>query len=159
MSFKLIKANPQSESGDLSMMQHRVLPGEPEFGNDVWLAENVRSFWITANDIKVGIVCIELNAEPGMSYSDDSTTVSGSVYLLLIGLLPEWQEQGLGKRAMKSLKEFCAKNGYHRIASNLRPSNTASRRLHEGSGFKEIALRPLYYSNPDEDSIVLEFLI
>lgn len=160
MNFEVIKADPKTESQDLSAMDIAVLPNEKPFPQTVWMEEKIETYWIKVNGEKVGIISIERDSAPGATYDAESEVSPGSIYLILIGLIPGWQGKGFGKLAMEWLKVMVrSRKGYTRIVSNLRQSNTPSLKLHTSMGFREIALKWSYYSDPNENSPVLELKI
>lgn len=157
MNLEIRKANPETESEQLSAMQVAVLPDEKPFPKDIWMEEKIETWWVMMDGEKVGIVSIEMDSAPGSTYESDSEPSPGSIYLILIGLIPKWQGIGLGKVAMNWLKTKARTTyGCSRIVSNLRPSNTCSVDLHAGEGFRVIGYKPDYYPNPIEGSLVLE---
>jgi RimJ/RimL family protein N-acetyltransferase len=157
VNLKIIEADPKTESRELSVMQVAVLPDEKPFPKGIWMEENIRAWWIVINEEKVGIVSIEKDSAPGSTYEADSEAGPGSIYLILIGLLPEWRGKRLGTVAMAFLKaEALWMVGYNRIVSNLRSSNHTSINLHVSGGFECIGSKPNYYSSPTCDSPVFE---
>ncbi len=46
--------------------------------------------------------------------------------------------------------------GAERAVLEVRASNNAAQRLYEGLGFRQVALRARYYSNPIEDAVLMQ---
>ena len=63
--------------------------------------------------------------------------------------------RGLGRLLMRHVLEDAAKGGASRATLEVRESNIAARRLYEGLGFSVTATRPKYYTQPDEDALIL----
>jgi ribosomal-protein-alanine N-acetyltransferase len=66
-----------------------------------------------------------------------------------------FRRQGLGRRLMRHVLREAALTGAHRATLEVRASNVAARRLYEGLGFTVTATRPKYYSEPEEDALIL----
>jgi [ribosomal protein S18]-alanine N-acetyltransferase len=66
-----------------------------------------------------------------------------------------FRRHGLGRRLMRHVLEDAAKHGARRATLEVRESNVAARRLYEGLGFSVTARRPKYYTQPDEDALIL----
>jgi ribosomal-protein-alanine N-acetyltransferase len=66
-----------------------------------------------------------------------------------------FRRQGLGHLLMRHVLEDAAKAGAGRATLEVRESNVAARRLYENLGFSVTATRPKYYSQPDEDALIL----
>lgn len=62
------------------------------------------------------------------------------------------RRQGLATRL---LKEILSRTAATRATLEVRRSNMAALKLYEGLGFAMTAVRPRYYSNPEEDALVL----
>jgi ribosomal-protein-alanine N-acetyltransferase len=45
-----------------------------------------------------------------------------------------------------------------RVFLEVRPSNSAARRLYERFGFREVGRRPAYYRSPLEDAIIMQLV-
>ncbi|HXG54762.1 MAG TPA: ribosomal protein S18-alanine N-acetyltransferase [Vicinamibacterales bacterium] len=57
--------------------------------------------------------------------------------------------------ARKLLKHILDETAVVRATLEVRRSNTAAQKLYEGLGFISTAVRQRYYSNPDEDALIL----
>ena len=64
--------------------------------------------------------------------------------------------QGYGLEQMVHLINKATQLDAHRMALEVRPSNTAARKLYANLGFSEIGLRRGYYTKTKEDALVLE---
>lgn len=78
-------------------------------------------------------------------------------HVLNIAIARGWQRRGLGSALMRHLIELARGYGAREIFLEVRPSNETARRLYQGMGFNEIALRRNYYPAPDgrEDAILM----
>lgn len=130
------------------------------FENDAFdtpgLWEDLETFFILADKIIVGSIALRPNTGMTEHYDDDYLPQIGSMYIVSIGLLPAWQDRGIGKQVMKWIVEYARKNNFTVIVSNVRVSNVRSILLHQGASFRISRLIPRYYYEPTEDAVVLE---
>jgi len=66
-----------------------------------------------------------------------------------------WRRQGIGERLLLALLDLAAGRGAHEATLEVRPSNLAARRLYEKYGFKVVGVRPRYYSDNNEDALIM----
>jgi ribosomal-protein-alanine N-acetyltransferase len=71
----------------------------------------------------------------------------------------EQQRRGLGSALVGRLLHEARESGITSALLEVRPSNTAARRLYEKMGFSEIGRRPDYYREPPEDALILKISI
>ena len=68
---------------------------------------------------------------------------------------PAWRRQRLGERLLLAFLDL-AKDRHAREATlEVRLSNMAARRLYEKYGFRPVGLRPRYYSDNNEDALIM----
>jgi ribosomal-protein-alanine N-acetyltransferase len=65
------------------------------------------------------------------------------------------RRQGLARRLLAHVFADAAAAGIHRATLEVRRSNEAALRLYEGLGFTVTAIRPRYYTHPEEDALIL----
>ena len=78
--------------------------------------------------------------------------------VLSIGVVPEWQRAGLGKRLMEGLERALKKAGTKRMFLEVAEDNKSARALYDRCGFKEVGRRKGYYArnnSPAVDALVL----
>ena len=66
-----------------------------------------------------------------------------------------WRRQGVGERLLLALLELSAARGATEATLEVRPTNIAARRLYEKYGFKVVGVRPRYYSDNNEDALIM----
>ena len=76
--------------------------------------------------------------------------------LLNIAVHPSFRRQGIAQMLMDKMYETLAEKGVNRITLEVRASNVSAQELYKKNGFKPIAIRKNYYSEPNEDGIVME---
>jgi len=71
----------------------------------------------------------------------------------------EQRRRGLGRALVGQLLRAALHSGITSVLLEVRPSNTAARRLYEKLGFSETGRRPDYYREPPEDALLLKISI
>ena len=78
--------------------------------------------------------------------------VAGELHINTLAVAPAHRRRGIATRLLRSVIETA---GIERATLEVRRSNTAALKLYEGLGFQTTAVRRGYYSNPDEDGLIL----
>jgi len=68
---------------------------------------------------------------------------------------PSWRRRGLAQRLLLALLEVAAARHAREATLEVRLSNIAARRLYEKYGFRPGGIRPRYYTDDDEDALVM----
>jgi len=66
-----------------------------------------------------------------------------------------WRRLGIGDRLLLALLDLARTRGAHEATLEVRPSNIPARRLYEKYGFKVVGVRPRYYSDDNEDALIM----
>jgi [ribosomal protein S18]-alanine N-acetyltransferase len=66
-----------------------------------------------------------------------------------------WRRQGIGERLLVALIDLALVRGAKEATLEVRPSNIAAKRLYEKYGFKVVGVRPCYYSDNNEDALIM----
>ena len=77
--------------------------------------------------------------------------LSGEGYVTNIAVLPEYRRQGIAQ----SLIESCAQNKMDFITLEVRKSNLPAIKLYEKAGFENMGIRPRFYTEPEEDAVIM----
>ena len=67
------------------------------------------------------------------------------------------RRRGLGSRLVGELLDLARSRGGKSVFLEVRESNRAARSLYEKWAFIEVGRRKMYYQNPPEDALVLQF--
>jgi len=95
----------------------------------------------------------------------DSTAVVGylcywivfeEVRLMNLAVLSSVRRQGLARTLVIRALQTGVDQGAVRAVLEVRASNMAAQSLYQGFGFRRIATRPSYYTNPNEDAVLME---
>jgi ribosomal-protein-alanine N-acetyltransferase len=77
------------------------------------------------------------------------------VHINNLAVIPERRRSGVASALLTRVLVDGAARGAHRATLEVRRSNTAALALYERFGFLVTGVRKAYYSNPDEDALVL----
>lgn len=95
---------------------------------------------------------------------DDEDTLSGyvcfwmfdsEVQLINIAVHPRKRGRGLGKYMLIKMIEESVSRGIQYIWLEVRPSNSVAKGLYRKLGFEDAGRRPRYYTDTNEDAIVM----
>ena len=92
----------------------------------------------------------------------DAIVAYGGVWLMVdeahvttFAVLPGWRRRGVGSRLLIALLDLALELGATVATLEVRLSNLPARRLYERYGFRPVGLRPRYYSDNDEDALIM----
>jgi ribosomal-protein-alanine N-acetyltransferase len=68
---------------------------------------------------------------------------------------PAWRRQGIGERLLMTMLDIAIARGAREATLEVRLSNMAARRLYEKYGLRPVGVRPRYYSDDQEDALVM----
>jgi [ribosomal protein S18]-alanine N-acetyltransferase len=81
--------------------------------------------------------------------------VYDELHINTLAVDPELRRRGLGTHLMRRLLAEAAREGAQRALLEVRRSNEVALRLYESLGFSVTATRRNYYTQPEEDALVL----
>jgi ribosomal-protein-alanine N-acetyltransferase len=92
----------------------------------------------------------------------DELVAYGGVWLMVdeahittFAIHPAWRRQRIGERLLLAFLDLAVDHGAHEATLEVRLSNLAARRLYEKYGFRPVGLRPRYYSDDNEDALIM----
>lgn len=68
---------------------------------------------------------------------------------------PAWRRRRLAERLLLALLDIAAARHAREATLEVRLSNIAARRLYEKYGFRPVGIRPRYYTDDDEDALIM----
>jgi ribosomal-protein-alanine N-acetyltransferase len=68
---------------------------------------------------------------------------------------PRYRRRGIGERLLLSLLDLSIARRAREATLEVRLSNLAARRLYEKYGFRPVGIRPRYYSDNQEDALIM----
>jgi ribosomal-protein-alanine N-acetyltransferase len=72
-----------------------------------------------------------------------------------LAVLPDWRRRGIAGQLLSHALTRARAAGARRATLEVRASNLAARRLYETFGFRPAGVRKHYYTNPNEDAVIL----
>lgn len=76
-------------------------------------------------------------------------------HIINLAIGPDFRKKGLGFQMMDYCMEYARKRGAGLATLEVRQSNEAAQALYEKMGFRTVAIRKQYYSDNQEDAIVM----
>ena len=113
------------------------------------------------DSITAGYDCYEYRRGAALIGYSVMMTVIDEVHLLNLSIAASFQRQGFGKALLGELCAIARRKSAQSMLLEVRPSNTAARRLYAGAGFVEVGIRRAYYPAHDgrEDAMVLKLAL
>ena len=105
--------------------------------------ENDLSFWLVAMD-----------GEKVAGYVG-SQSVLGETDMMNIAVHPDYRRQGIARQLIEALICALKERGSRSLMLEVRASNEPAKALYGEMGFRQIGIRPRYYSKPREDALIL----
>ena len=68
---------------------------------------------------------------------------------------PRYRRRGIGERLLLALMDLSADRHAREATLEVRLSNLGARRLYEKYGFRPVGIRPRYYSDNQEDALIM----
>lgn len=68
---------------------------------------------------------------------------------------PAWRRQGIGEQLLLAFLDLARDRRAHEATLEVRLSNLPARKLYEKFGFRPVGLRPRYYSDDNEDALIM----
>lgn len=72
-----------------------------------------------------------------------------------IAVIPEYRRQGVGTQMLVEVEVFCEDNDIRKVMLDVRESNKAAISFYRLCGFTQDGIRRNFYSNPQEDGILM----
>lgn len=84
-----------------------------------------------------------------------SHVIMDEAHITTFGMHPEFRRQGIGERLLADVLRHAVAEGAQRITLEVRASNEAAQTLYRKWGFAPISRRKRYYTDNDEDAVVM----
>jgi ribosomal-protein-alanine N-acetyltransferase len=68
---------------------------------------------------------------------------------------PAWRRRHVGEALLLAMMDLAIERGAREATLEVRLTNLAARRLYEKYGFRPVGIRPRYYSDNNEDALVM----
>jgi ribosomal-protein-alanine N-acetyltransferase len=84
---------------------------------------------------------------------------AGEVHINNVAVREQYRRRGIGNLLLGQIMETARRLKVHVAFLEVRSGNKAAQALYEKVGFKAIARRPDYYSDPKEDAVVMSLTL
>lgn len=81
--------------------------------------------------------------------------VADEGHILNLAVHPDFRGKGIAKILVKHSLEELKENACRFLYLEVRVSNNAARKLYEGFGFSVVGTRKIYYTEPNEDAVIM----
>lgn len=81
--------------------------------------------------------------------------VSDEGYIANVAVDESFRRQGIAKALMEAVTAYAQENGLATLSLEVRPSNQGAIALYTACGYKQVGRRKNFYSNPQEDGLIL----
>jgi GNAT superfamily N-acetyltransferase len=132
--------------------------GKDAFQPEDWLS--LESYWIVVDGQVAGCAAFIRDVEFQEDLREDERNAArpGTVYIQSTGLLPEFRGRGLGTRIKAWQIEYAKRNGFRRMLTNCRESNSVMIAINKKFGFRSIRTTAGYYED-GEATVVMELVL
>jgi [ribosomal protein S18]-alanine N-acetyltransferase len=76
-------------------------------------------------------------------------------HITTFAVAPGWRRRRIGERLLIAVLDLAVERRANEATLEVRLSNLAARRLYEKYGFRPVGLRPRYYSDDNEDALIM----
>lgn len=76
-------------------------------------------------------------------------------HVTTFGVHPDWRRQAIGRQLLLNVAELSIAIGARRMTLEVRASNEAAQGLYHAFGFEIAGRRPRYYTDDNEDALVM----
>ncbi len=107
--------------------------------------------------VQAGYCCRVVTDRSGVVAYAVMSVAAGEAHILNLCVAPDHRLRGVGQQLLAHIVAVARQLDAEQVFLEVRPSNTAARRLYEGAGFNRVAVRPGYYPDRDgrEDALIL----
>ena len=82
-------------------------------------------------------------------------TAAEEMEIARIGVVKEMRRQGVARELLGALEKIGKQSGIEKILLDVRSGNEAAHKLYTSEGFTEDGIRKHFYSDPDEDAVLM----
>jgi ribosomal-protein-alanine N-acetyltransferase len=81
--------------------------------------------------------------------------MADEAHITTFAVHPAWRRQRIAERLLVALLDLAVQRHAREATLEVRLSNIAARRLYEKYGFRPVGVRPRYYSDDNEDGLIM----
>lgn len=148
VSFRLVKETEKIAEVLYELSEESYRHGSP------W---SVKQFQETLESKHIFYIVAEINDEVIGFLVASMLPTEVEIYNLVVS--SAYKRQGIGKGLINDVKRMMRVNGVTELYLEVRVSNKPGILLYKHLGFQPVGVRKGYYSNPNEDAVVLKCLV
>jgi ribosomal protein S18 acetylase RimI-like enzyme len=138
----------------LVAFDHKVFRPADWYSPAQWRA--YESYWMLVDGRKAGCCSFERDHDFRDDLGEADPPCAGSLHITSTGVLPRYQGHGLGTLMKAWQVAFARRNGFMRMVTAARKSNSRMIALNKKFGFRVLRTTPSYYRDPVEPVVVME---
>jgi ribosomal-protein-alanine N-acetyltransferase len=128
---------------------HRL---ETKIFTDPWSKKMIKNEFNNKLTLIIGVVNAKNKELVGYSFLFN---IFDEIHINNIAVKKDFRNKGLGKKQLDFIISYGIENNFNRITLEVRESNTPAIYLYKSYNFKLLSRRKDYYTNPNEDALVL----
>lgn len=105
--------------------------------------------------IQVATLWVALHRKKIVGYID-FWLIRDEMELISIAVHPDYKKTGIGETLMQEMMRYAHRHAARFIHLDVRESNRGAQRLYEKFGFTKVGIRRRYYSDNQEDAIIMK---
>lgn len=146
----------KAELDQLQKLDRELFPTEEPFDSEFWVDSKTRVYWVLWQGNPIGMTVLATDSTVADSYNDDLRSEPGTLYIISTGLIDQYRRRGMGYAIKEWQIAEAGRLGQQRIVTNCRMSNLPIQKLNAKVGFRSTRVIPSFFTNPTEDSLVME---
>ncbi|MFH1714721.1 MAG: ribosomal protein S18-alanine N-acetyltransferase [Elusimicrobiota bacterium] len=133
----------------------KILDIEKKAFPDPWTREMFYSELLVEGSV-FQTACIKNNDEEIIVGYAGCRYFESCAEILNLAVDAQYRLKGIGKKILSRILDILNEKGVKNVFLEVRESNTAAKKLYGDMGFSIINVRKKYYSNPEEDALILK---
>jgi ribosomal-protein-alanine N-acetyltransferase len=81
--------------------------------------------------------------------------MAGEAHIVTVAVRESHRRMGIGERLLVAVIELARQEGQDSVTLEVRKSNEGAQRLYEKYGFQRVGLRVRYYTDNNEDAVLM----
>lgn len=120
--------------------------------SEPWTRQAIE-YEIEENNLSYTAVCTVNEVHAGYA---DIWLLPGEAQVITFAVAPPFRRRGIGEAVMRHVLEYAARHGCELATLEVRAGNIPAQRLYRKLGFEQTSVRPGYYSENNEDALLME---
>ena len=120
---------------------------------DAWTVSSCRSTFENPN-----VYSVVAEDEDGICGYGFLMFAADEAEILRIAVDEEKRRRHIGSSILEDMLEYAAEEGFLNIYLEVRQGNMAAIGMYQDAGFEPVGRRTQYYSDPDEDALIMELV-